>query len=258
MRSPPRFKARPNPRLTLFPHPDQAFLCTFIVSLNFGTGLFRLGQKPVTSFLCGFKEKGLPATERCAVRTDDSVDKFHRLLWPQLANVLRVARILCGDAVEAEDLAQETMLRAYRAVERFTEGTDAKAWLLTILRNVRIDRIRSAASKPNKVSLDAMEADPADGSASLEQERISDQAWQDPAAVLNAFSDQQMIDAMNQLPEEIRLTLLLVDVEQMEHADAAKILEVPVGTIKSRTHRGRSMLRQALLPLAKELRLVRE
>lgn len=185
-------------------------------------------------------------------------DKFHRLMWPELPNVARMARILCGDAAEAEDLAQETMIRAYRAIEQFTEGTDAKAWLLTILRNVRVDRIRALVNKPGQISLDVIKTDPADVSESLEVERAADEAWKNPASVMNAFSDQQVIQALKHLPEEIRLTLLLVDVEQMDHAEAAKILQVPVGTIKSRAHRGRSMLRQILLPVAREMRLIRE
>jgi RNA polymerase sigma-70 factor (ECF subfamily) len=65
-----------------------------------------------------------------------------------------------------------------------------------------------------------------------------------------------LIDALRQLPDEIRWTLLLVDVEGMDHADAARVLDVPVGTIKSRAHRGRTMLREALTPLAKELRMI--
>jgi RNA polymerase sigma-70 factor (ECF subfamily) len=81
-------------------------------------------------------------------------------------------------------------------------------------------------------------------------------AWSNPESVLNAFSDQQVIDALRALPEEIRLTLLLVDVEGLDQRDAAGILDVPVGTIKSRAHRGRAMLRESLLPLARELRLI--
>ncbi len=187
---------------------------------------------------------------------DDAADKFHRLIWPQLAAVLRLARILCRDANEAEDLAQETMLKAFRGIDSFAEGSDARAWLMTILRHVRIDRIRASASRPKEISLDAAEFDPADKSATTDSARRTDEAWENPASVLSAFSDQQVIEALARLPEEIRLTLLLVDVEQMEHVDAAKILEVPVGTIKSRAHRGRGMLREALLPLAREMRLI--
>jgi RNA polymerase sigma-70 factor (ECF subfamily) len=83
-------------------------------------------------------------------------------------------------------------------------------------------------------------------------------AWDDPHALLQRFSDRHMIQALQCLPEEIRWTLLLVDVEGIDHAEAAAILGVPVGTVKSRAHRGRRMLREALLPLAKELRLISE
>jgi RNA polymerase sigma-70 factor (ECF subfamily) len=90
-------------------------------------------------------------------------------------------------------------------------------------------------------------------------ESEADAAWpRGPERVLDEFSDRQVIDALQRLPEEIRLTLLLVDVEQLRHEDAADVLQVPVGTIKSRAHRGRAMLRAALLPLARELRLVSE
>jgi RNA polymerase sigma-70 factor (ECF subfamily) len=186
---------------------------------------------------------------------------FHEHVWPLRAVVLRVARLLVRDDAEADDLAQETLVRAYRGIGRFTPGTDARAWLLTILRNVRIDRLRSRATAAGRTtSLDALAYEPAaadagdgpDGSAD------ADAAWEDPRRVMNAFSDAQVIAALKRLPEEIRLTLLLVDVEQLDHADAASILKVPVGTIKSRAHRGRAMLRGALLPLAKELRMVRE
>ena len=89
---------------------------------------------------------------------------------------------------------------------------------------------------------------------------VTDQAalWERPDVALAAFSDQQVIDALQRLPEEIRLTLLLVDVEGLDHADAASILDVPEGTIKSRAHRGRGMLREALLPVARDMRLIRD
>jgi RNA polymerase sigma-70 factor (ECF subfamily) len=173
-----------------------------------------------------------------------------------MAKVLRVARILTGDDAEAEDLAQEAMLRAFKGIENF-EGTDPSAWLLTILRRTRVDRLRSPATAHGPVtSLDAMEIDPVE--VSRDQPTDHDVLWERPQEVLNAFSDQQVIDALQELPEEIRMTLLLVDVEQIDHKDAAAILEVPVGTIKSRVHRGRAMLRSILLPLAKEMRLIRK
>ena len=191
------------------------------------------------------------------VDDEQAGQRFYDLVWPHRATVLRVAQILTGDDAEAGDLAQETMLKAFRGLDGFTPGTDAKAWLLTILRRTRIDRLRAAASSAAEVSLDAMGAEPAAAEHAGESE--ADAAWpRDPERVLDEFSDRQVIDALQRLPEEIRLTLLLVDVEHLRHEDAAEVLRVPVGTVKSRAHRGRAMLRAALLPLARELRLVTE
>jgi RNA polymerase sigma-70 factor (ECF subfamily) len=176
-------------------------------------------------------------------------------VWPQLAAVLRTAQILTGgDAAEAEDLAQETMIKAFRAIDRFVDGTDVRAWLMTILRNTRIDRLRSDSAAASDVSLEALELDPAgpdDSGEPLDWKSVRD----DPERVLSGFSDQQVIRAMKRLPEEIRWTLLLADVEQMDHAEAAEVLGVPIGTIKSRVHRGRALLREALAPLARERRI---
>lgn len=179
-------------------------------------------------------------------------ERFYDEVWPHAAVVLRTARFLSGNDTEADDLAQEVMLKAFRRLGQFQPGTDMKAWLLTILRNTRIDRLRARTAEKRDVSLEALAGDPpaAEGGNPLD-------AWDEPGAVLERFSDQQVIEALNALPEEIRWTLLLVDVEGLDHAEAAKILEVPVGTIKSRAHRGRGMLRGRLAPLAKDLRILR-
>jgi RNA polymerase sigma-70 factor (ECF subfamily) len=118
---------------------------------------------------------------------------------------------------------------------------------MTILRNARIDRLRSSGDAAREVSLDAMELEPAEqpSSKALDWEAIR----KDPQRVLAEFSDEQVIQALQRLPEEIRWTLLLTDVEAMDQAEAAQVLQVPVGTIKSRVHRGRAMLRQALAPM---------
>jgi RNA polymerase sigma-70 factor (ECF subfamily) len=180
--------------------------------------------------------------------------RFRELVWPHAAVVLRVAQMMTGgrDGAEADDLAQETMLKAFRSIDSFADGTDAKAWLMTILRHARIDRVRAtAANAARNVPLDELGAEPAATSDEAEWRGLGT----DPAEILEEFSDRQVIQALQALPEEIRWTLLLVDVEGMDHKDAAEVLGVPVGTVKSRAHRGRGMLRAALLPLAKEMRL---
>ncbi len=181
---------------------------------------------------------------------EDTTKRFYRLVWPQRASVLRLARILTGNEAEADDLAQETFIKAFKALDRFVDATDMMAWLAAILRHARIDRLRSQAAAAKNVSLDQIQMDPAG-------EEESSQNWESPQEVLNAFGDAEMITALQALPEDIRWTLLLVDVQQMEQRDAARVLDIPVGTIKSRVHRGRAMLRRALTPLARERRLLK-
>jgi RNA polymerase sigma-70 factor (ECF subfamily) len=185
--------------------------------------------------------------------------RFDALVWPHAAAVLRTARFLIHDPAEAEDVAQETMVKAFRALDTFADGTDVRAWLMTILRNTRIDHLRARASHAGDVSLDRLPFEPAgaDDPGSDGNGAHDHPAWDDAQALLQQFGDRDVIAALRRLPEEIRWTLLLVDVEGLDHADAAKVLGVPVGTVKSRAHRGRTMLREALLPLAKDMRLVR-
>jgi RNA polymerase sigma-70 factor (ECF subfamily) len=176
-------------------------------------------------------------------------------VWPHRATLLRVAKILVGRDADAQDLAQETLLRAYRGLQALRDDSDERAWLLTILRHARVDFLRTKDRAPDVVSLDAVGDQPSRGA----DEGPADAGfatWDKPEEILNGFSDQQVIEALQKLPEDIRLTLLLVDVEQLDHADAARILDVPVGTVKSRTHRGRGMLRAALLPVARDLGMV--
>lgn len=174
----------------------------------------------------------------------DASERFYRDLWPHAATLLRVAQALCRSQADAEDLVQETLMKAYRHLDQFTDGTDARRWLMTILRNTRIDRVRTLAGRKAEVSIDQAEIDPA------APEAVADTsgAWGDPRAMLERLSDQDLIDALLELPEEIRWSLLLVDVEGLEMTDAAGIMEIPVGTVKSRLHRGRRMLREKLQP----------
>ncbi len=158
--------------------------------------------------------------------------------------VLRTAECLLRSPDGADDLAQEAMIKALRAIDSYQEGTDIKAWLLTILRRTHIDWLRARRAKPVEQSLDAMAADEiADDSIPT---GVHDEQWTAPEALLNRFEDATVIEALRSIPEDIRWTLLLVDVEQMEQAEAAGVLDVAVGTIKSRASRGRAMLRDRL------------
>ena len=183
--------------------------------------------------------------------TDNQQSRAERLVRPWLATLLRTAQYLTRQPEEAEDLVQETVIKAMQAIDSYREGTNAKAWLMTILRRAHIDRARASQRRPNPLSLNTDEA-PEPQAAEQESAGAFDEQWDDPEAMLEAFGDEQIIDALQSLPGEIRWTLLLVDVEQMDHADAAQVLSVPLGTVKSRAHRGRKLLRDRLHAFAQD------
>lgn len=180
--------------------------------------------------------------------TDAQAERFRRLAWPMMPVVLRTAQCLTRREADAEDLTQETMVKAMRAIDTYQDDTDMRAWLLTILRRTHIDRMRVQQPRPSELTLDeaALVETVDDGQLAGEH----DTQWDEPEDLLNRFEDEAVIEAMRLLPEDIRWTLLLIDVEQMEQADAAQVLGVAVGTIKSRAYRGRAMLRDRLYELA--------
>ena len=136
---------------------------------------------------------------------------------------------LTRNAGDAEDLVQETLLRAYRGFSRFEPGSNARAWLYTILHRVRTDMLRKRGRSPNTVEL----AD--DGPAVSPQHE----------AILTA-GNEDVQRALEDVPEVFRSALLLRDVEEFSYDEIAAILGVPVGTVMSRIHRGRARLRAAL------------
>lgn len=190
------------------------------------------------------------------METSDATHWFYETVWPHRAVVLRAALIQTGNAAEADDLAQETFLKAFRAMNTFQSQTSAKAWLLTILRNTRIDRLRTASGAARHLSLEDLPSEPA--VLDSHDQAHSEAAWRNPEELLNAFSDAQVIGALGNISEELRWTLLLVDVEGIDQGEAAKILGVPIGTVKSRVHRGRALLRQALASFARQHRFLRD
>jgi RNA polymerase sigma-70 factor (ECF subfamily) len=163
--------------------------------------------------------------------------------------MLRTAQFLSHHSSDAEDLAQEAMIKAYRSLDRLTDPKCIKPWLMTILRHCHTDRYR--ANKHKEASLDAIDFEPMFGQtapAGLDHDVVCEE----PEQVLSQFSDSAVIRALRSLPRDIRWTLLLVDVEGLDGREAAAVMNVPIGTIKSRLHRGREALREALTPVAKQ------
>ena len=155
--------------------------------------------------------------------------------------VYRVARRLVGSREEAEDLVQETYARAFRSWRSFTPGTNLRAWLLRILTNLNLDRGRKLQRTPDLQPLEKGDyflanrlADWA-GEQALDQERVVEQLSQDA-----------VVGALSSLPHDFRDVVVLVDIGEFSYADAAQILDIPIGTVMSRLHRGRRLLKQRL------------
>ena len=169
---------------------------------------------------------------------------FEQEALPHLDVLFTAALYLTRNEEEANDLCQETMLRAYRFFHQFTIGTNCRAWLLTILHNIfRTSRTRA---KPEHVSATIEEFDRAVEAESL---KGASSAASPEAIVSERTMDHDLQRALRDLPKEFKAALMLVDVEEMTYQDAAKVLDVPIGTVRSRISRGRALMRQALAPL---------
>jgi RNA polymerase sigma-70 factor (ECF subfamily) len=167
-------------------------------------------------------------------------------MQPLYSAALRMTR----NPSDAEDLVQETYLRAYRGFGSFKEGTNLKAWLYRILTNTFINQYRAAKRRPEQVDLDDVE----DMYLYRKLGGLeAAQAGRGPEAeVLDRIPETQVKEALEALPEQFRLAVLLADVEGFAYKEIAEILDIPIGTVMSRLHRGRKLLQKRLWEFAVE------
>jgi len=179
---------------------------------------------------------------------------FTRDALPYLDNLYSAALRYTRNPADAEDLVQETFAKAYTAFHQFRPGTNLRAWLYRILTNTYINNYRKAQRQPQQVSADANSGE--DGSFSL-YDRIAD-ATAAPAEteVLSHLTDDEVKQALADLPEQFRMAVYLADVEGFRYAEIAEIMGTPIGTVMSRLHRGRAALQRALFAYAQERGLV--
>jgi RNA polymerase sigma-70 factor (ECF subfamily) len=157
--------------------------------------------------------------------------------------VYRVARRLAGSRDEAEDLVQQTYERAFRSWRQYTPGTNLRAWLLRILTNLNIDRGRRQQRAPQTMSIDN-EAGDYFLYNKLESQLPDENP--DEERVLQRLSQDSIVDALADVPHDFRDVIVLVDIGEFSYADAAQILDIPIGTVMSRLHRGRRILKKNL------------
>jgi RNA polymerase sigma-70 factor (ECF subfamily) len=180
-------------------------------------------------------------TRRLAQLARDRV-RFEEEALELSDQVYRVARRFVGSREEAEDLVQQTYERAFRSWQSYTPGTNMRAWLLRILTNLNIDRGRRQQRTPATTSID--EAGDYFLYNSLEAATPDDNP--DEERVLEKLSQDSIVEALADVPHDFRDTLVLVDIGEFSYADAAQILDIPIGTVMSRFHRGRRILKKNL------------
>jgi RNA polymerase sigma-70 factor (ECF subfamily) len=175
---------------------------------------------------------------------------FEQEALPHLDAVYAAALHLARNPHDANDLVQETILRAYRFFHQFSPGTNCRAWLLTILYNVFRNGYRQSMREQVSPGPDDFDRELEARSAELAHDSLEN-------AVLGQLMDHEVESALAALPDEFKAAILLVDVEEFSYLEAAEVLSVPIGTVRSRLSRGRSMMRRALQNLARARGLLR-
>jgi RNA polymerase sigma-70 factor, ECF subfamily len=154
-------------------------------------------------------------------------------------HLYRIALRLTGSPQTAEDLVQDTYLRAFRSWQSYKPGTNLAAWLATIMRNANLDELRRQSRRPVQEPLDD------DGDYYL-YNRLAESSPQPQDEVLARLSGTAIVSALGDLPPNFREVVVLVDVGDFSYAEAAGILGIPIGTVMSRLYRGRRLLKRAL------------
>ena len=179
--------------------------------------------------------------------TDDRKARFEREALPHLDAMYAVATRLTGGQRDAEDLVQDAMLRAFRFYDKYTEGTNVKAWLLKVMTNIFLNKVKKVSGKPALVEFETVE-------------EFLGEAEQESSAELSSSSegfkevlDQDVARALDELPTEYRTPVLLSAVEGMSYRDIAEAIGCPVGTVMSRLYRGRKMLERSLRAYAQSI-----
>ena len=172
---------------------------------------------------------------------------FESEFFPHADALYNFAYHLTYHEEEANDLVQETFLKAYRFIDSYQLGTNAKAWLFKILKNGFINDYRKKSKRPNRVDFEDVvnyhdsENQKASGNVDLRQEIFQ-----------NMLGDELSI-AINSLPEDFKTAILLCDIEGFTYEEISKIVDIPIGTVRSRLHRARNMLKEKLYDYAKNM-----
>ncbi|WP_240194179.1 MULTISPECIES: sigma-70 family RNA polymerase sigma factor [unclassified Gordonia (in: high G+C Gram-positive bacteria)] len=175
-------------------------------------------------------------------------ERFERDALPLLDQLYGGALRMTRNPADAEDLVQETFVKAFSAFSSFREGTNLKAWMYRILTNTYINSYRKKQRQPAQYPTDEI----TDWQLAATAEHTSTGLRSAEIEALDALPDQEIKDALAQLPEDFRMAVYYADVEGLPYKEIAEIMDTPIGTVMSRLHRGRRQLRDLLADVAHE------
>lgn len=187
---------------------------------------------------------------QAAPPANEVTEDFEKGVLAQLDSLYRTALRMTNNPQEAEDLVQETMLKAFRFAHTYQPGTNLRAWLFRILNTSAINRYRKQATHPNPVTLP-------EGEEFYLYNQIRDLSGQELSQgaeeeVLGQYLDEDVYKALNDLPPNFRMAVILADIEGMSYKEIAETLQIPIGTVMSRISRARRQLQKSLWQYAKE------